>query len=70
MIHPVKDDIGIPDQHSRKSSNDFLYLYGYRTSREEVFFGKDVLKICRKFAGEHPWRSAISIKLLRMVVFL
>ena len=25
---------------------------------------KDVLKICRKFTGQHPCRSAISIKLL------
>ena len=26
--HPRKDDIGILDWHSRKSSNDSLYLYG------------------------------------------
>ena len=25
--------------------------------------GKDVLKICSKFTGEHPCRSMISIKL-------
>ena len=25
--HPRKDDIGILDWHSRKSSNDSLYLY-------------------------------------------
>ena len=30
----------------------------------EVFLGKGVLKICSKFTGEHPYRSAISIKLL------
>ena len=29
-----------------------------------MFLGKGVMKICRKFAGEHPCRSAISIKLL------
>ena len=29
-----------------------------------MFQGKGVLKICRKFTGEHPCRSAISIKLL------
>ena len=29
----------------------------------EVFLGKGVLKICTKFTGEHPCRSAISIKL-------
>ena len=35
-----------------------------RSSRPEVFLGKCVLKICSKFTGEHPCRSAISIKLL------
>ena len=28
-----------------------------------MFLGKGVLKICRKFTGEHPCRSVISIKL-------
>ena len=36
----------------------------HRSSRPEVFLRKDVLKICSKFTGEHPRRSAISIKLL------
>ena len=31
-----------------------------RSSRPEVFLVKDVLKICRKFTGEHPCRSVIS----------
>ena len=35
----------------------------YRSSRPDVFLGKGVLKICSKFTGEHPCRSAISIKL-------
>ena len=35
-----------------------------RSSRPEVFLRKSVLKICSKFTGEHPCRSAISIKLL------
>ena len=35
----------------------------YRSSQPEVFFGKGVLKICSKFLGEHPCRSAILIKL-------
>ena len=35
-----------------------------RSSRPEVFLGKGVLKIYSKFTGEHPCRSAISIKLL------
>ena len=35
-----------------------------RSSLSEGFFEKDVLKICSKVTGEHPCRSAISIKLL------
>ena len=34
----------------------------YRSSDPEVFLGIDVPKICRKFRGEHPYRSVISIK--------
>ena len=36
----------------------------FRSSRPEVFLRKGVLKICKKFTGEHPCRSVISIKLL------
>ena len=35
-----------------------------RSSHPEVFLRKGVLKLCSKFTGEHPCRSAISIKLL------
>ena len=35
-----------------------------RSSPSEVFLGKDVLEICSKFTGEHPYQSVISIKLL------
>ena len=35
-----------------------------RSSPSELFLGKGFLKICRKFTGEHPCRSAISVKLL------
>ena len=35
----------------------------YRSSHSEVFLRKGVLEICSKFAGEHPCRSAIPIKL-------
>ena len=35
----------------------------FRSSHPEVFLVKGVLKICSKFAGEHPCESAISIKL-------
>ena len=34
-----------------------------RSSHREVFLGKVVLKICSKFSGEHPCRSAISKQL-------
>ena len=35
------------------------------SSRAEVLFlGKEILKICSKFTGEYPCRSAISVKLL------
>ena len=35
-----------------------------RSNDLEVFLGKGVLKICSKFTGEHPCRSASSINLL------
>ena len=38
-----------------------------RTSPSGVFLGKCVRKIYNKYAGEHPCRSVISIKLLRLV---
>ena len=38
-------------------------IYVYRSSHSEVFLRKGVRKICGKFTGEHPCRSAISIKL-------
>ena len=40
----------------------FLYVRLYRSSRPEVFLEKGVPKICSKFTGEHPCRSAISRK--------
>ena len=51
----------------KKQGNQWcLFLYvnkSLRRSRSKVFLGKAVLKICSKFTGEHPCRSAISIKL-------
>ena len=38
-------------------------VWSFRSSHPEVFLGKAVLKITSKFTGEHPCRSAISIKL-------
>ena len=38
------------------------YIHTFtRSSHPEVFLIKSVLKICSKFTGEHPGRSAISI---------
>ena len=36
----------------------------FRSSPLEAFLGKDVLKKCSKFTGEHPCRSVISVTLL------
>ena len=38
----------------------------YRSSPSEVFWEKAVLKVCSKFTGEHPCRSAFSINLLHI----
>ena len=46
---------------SNASSFSFSII---RSSHPEVFLEKGVLKICSKFTGEHPCRSAISINLL------
>ena len=35
----------------------------YRSSLPELFLGKRILEICSKRTGEHPCRSAISMKL-------
>ena len=43
---------------SRRSSEAYL-----EPCHPEVFLGKDDLKICSKFTGEHPCQSAIAIKL-------
>ena len=40
----------------------FAYV---RSSPPKMFLRKDVLKICRKFTGEHFCRSMISVKLQR-----
>ena len=41
----------------------FFLISSIRSSPPELFLGKGVLKICSKFTGQHPCRSAISIKL-------
>ena len=40
----------------------------HRSTHWEVFLRKGVLKICSKFTGENPCRSAISIKLLCNII--
>ena len=47
-----------------KTTDRSLYIKNSRSSLSEVFLGKDVLKICIKFTGEHTCQSAVSIKLL------
>ena len=47
-----------------KLSSNKLDIFSIVIIISEVFLGKGVLKICSKFTGEHPRRSAISIKLL------
>ena len=46
-------------------NSGFIILRGkiIRSSYSEVFLGKVFLKICSKFTGEHPYGSAILIKL-------
>ena len=50
----------------------FFYnvLSGCTRRIAEVFLGKRVLKICSKFTGENPCRSAISMKLLDISAWL
>ena len=52
-----------------------LEIYGirvtsrlFRYSPSETFLRKGVLKICRKFIGEHPCRIVISIKWLGIFI--
>ena len=42
---------------------DYTTKLLFRSSHPKVFLRKGALKICSKFTGEHPCRSAISIKL-------
>ena len=43
---------------------DFWFIISNLKQPTDVLLRKGVLKICSKFTGEHPCRSAISIKLL------
>ena len=44
------------------ATNTHLWNETFRNSRPEMFLQKDVLKICSKFTGKYPYRSAISVK--------
>ena len=48
-----------------KSQKNTRKGVSFRSSHPGVVLVKGVLKICSKFTGEHPWRSVISIKLLK-----
>ena len=49
---------------NNKSASTIPKYSSFGSSHPEVFLGKGVLKKCSKFTGEHPCRSAISIKSL------
>ena len=47
----------------KKTSGKTIFLsleQIFRSSHPKLFLGNGVLKICKKFTGEHPCRSAIS----------
>ena len=46
-----------------KKETSLHYVTTDRSSRPGVFLRKVILKLCRKFTGEHLCRSAISMKL-------
>ena len=46
------------------------WVYIIRSSYSEMFLVKRVLRTCRKFTGEHPCRSVISIKYANTDSFL
>ena len=48
-------------------ASNTLRMSTFRSTHPEVFLGKGVLKICRKYTREHPCRSVISIKLLKQI---
>ena len=45
---------------------DAIRVKIFRNNHSEMFCWKGVLKICSKFRGEHPCRSATSIKLQQL----
>ena len=65
-LYPLGHQNKLSQDLSKRRSVTTLQRFSiiiFRSSHPEVFLGKSVLKICSKFTGEHPYRSAISIKL-------
>ena len=60
-----KNYLSLPCKLFNHHNIKFFYIFfpNFRSSHPEVFLGKSALKICSHFTGEHPCRSAISIKL-------
>ena len=46
----------------------YLRIGWFRVSPLEVFVQKNILKMCSKFTGEHPYRSVILIKLQSNII--
>ena len=53
-----------------KVNDEKFLLVNPESSHPELFLGKGFLKICSKFKGEHPYRSANSIKVFFGTPFL
>ena len=67
---PADNSAGIYLNFEQISHLVLVFLLStFTSSHPEVFLIKGVLKICSKFTGEHPCRSAISITLLCNVSF-
>ena len=63
-------DLILPNKSKCSRHLCFLETGISRNSRPDMFLKEGVLKICSKLTGEHPCRSAISIKLLMSPITL
>ena len=64
FIFPLKTTIAVVLAPEVQNLLLFFLRKSFISSRPEAFLRKGVLKIYSKFTGEHPWRNAISMKLL------
>ena len=72
-FNPLTDNITLSIKELkiwRSFKQGSFILIKCTSSHPEVFLRKGVLKMCSKFTGEHPCRSAISIKLQSNFVLL